>query len=523
MTTSYSYNADKLISTLENILNDVSKAYGYTYDDNGNITSETVTTKDSDGNVEASETIVYTYDDNEQLISTETSIIKYEYNYDDRGNILTEKEYAITVDDNGEKVYTLIEANTDTYVYDETWKDKLISYNGQSITYDAVGNPTNYMGNTLTWTMGRQLASFGNISYTYNEDGIRTSKTSNGVTTKFYLDGTNIIEQTDGTTTLYFFYDSVGEIVGFKYNGNNYLYVKNSMGDIVGIADAAGNLVASYTYDAWGKITSVRGSNTAIGELNPFRYRGYYYDSDIQMYYLQSRYYNPEIGRFINSDDVSFIGSTTSEISYNPFAYCENNPVKFYDSCGTIPMSTIIALVAALGAIIGGIVGYSIVKKNGYTVNDGFKFWSYILGGIVIGGAAGAALGYTGGVLFNAYGAKIAGTLATGSTITMEQIRQIGALGEKLAGITKNTKHIISMTGSAKYRIPDILDKTHKIIGDVKYVKSLSYTKQLQDFYLYAKEYGYKFILYIKPETKLSSTLKDLIDKGEIIVYFITK
>lgn len=115
------------------------------------------------------------------MIAAETSSIKYEYTYDDRGNILTEKEYSISLDENNEKVYTLIEANTDTYVYDETWKDKLISYNGQSITYDAVGNPTNYMGNTLTWTMGRQLASFGSNTYTYNEEGIRTSKTVNGV------------------------------------------------------------------------------------------------------------------------------------------------------------------------------------------------------------------------------------------------------------------------------------------------------------------------------------------------------
>lgn len=78
------------------------------------------------------------------MISTETSTIKHEYTYDDRGNILTEKEYAVTVDKNGEKVYTLIEANTDTYVYDETWKDKLIIYNGQTITYDAVGKPNDF-------------------------------------------------------------------------------------------------------------------------------------------------------------------------------------------------------------------------------------------------------------------------------------------------------------------------------------------------------------------------------------------
>ena len=336
ITTTYGYNAENFISILENTINDVSQVYGYAYDDNGNITTETLTTTSKDENgatVETNEAIHYTYDDKEQLISAETSTIKYEYTYDDRGNILTEKEYAVTIDDNGEKVYTLVEANTDTYVYDETWKDKLISYNGQAITYDAVGNPINYMGNTLTWTMGRQLASFGNVSYTYNEDGIRTSKTSNGVTTKFYLDGTNIIEQTDGTATLYFFYDSNGEVIGFRYNGNDYFYVKNAMRDIIAITDSNKNIVAEYRYDPWGKVLGEY-DLTAIGELNPFRYRSYYYDSDIKMYYLQSRYYDAEVGRFINCDDVNYIGVTEFEVSYNPFAYCENEAVCCWDPLG---------------------------------------------------------------------------------------------------------------------------------------------------------------------------------------------
>ena len=215
--------------------------------------------------------------------------------------------------------------------------------------------------------MGRQLASFGDISYTYNEDGIRTSKTSNGITTKFYLDGTNIIEQTDGTTTLYFFYDSVGEIVGFKYNGNNYLYIKNSMGDIVGIAESAGNLITSYTYDAWGKVTSVTGSNTSIGELNPFRYRGYYYDSDIQLYYLQSRYYDPEIGRFINYDDVNYIGILGTVRSYNAFAYCRNNPIKYEDSSGYW-------LETAVDVLSIGWSVYDLVRAPSW-INLGYLVW----------------------------------------------------------------------------------------------------------------------------------------------------
>ncbi len=361
-TTSYDYNSDKLILDLENTLNDVSQVYSYTYDDNGNITTEAITTKDENGTVETSETITYTYDNKEQLVSSETSTTKYEYTYDDRGNILAKKEYSVTVDENSEKIYTLVESSTDTYVYDEIWKDKLVNYNGQSIAYDAVGNPTSYMGNTLIWTMGRQLASFGDISYTYNEDGIRTSKTSNGITTSYYLDGTNIIEQTDGITKLHFFYDANREVVGFKYNSNNYIYIKNSTNDIVGVADTDGNIVANYTYDAWGKVTSITGSNTVIGELNPFRYRSYYYDSDIQMYYLQSRYYDPEIGRFINSDNVNYIGATESEVSYNPFAYCGNNPIDNLDPAGNNWFSKIKKVISYIISAISSLFSNSTVS-----------------------------------------------------------------------------------------------------------------------------------------------------------------
>ena len=182
--------------------------------------------------------------------------------------------------------------------------------------------------------MGRQLASFDGIAYTYNETGIRTSKTSNGATTRFYLNGTDIIEQTDGTTTLYFYYDSGNELIGFNYADNDYIYVKNQQGDITDITNSSGEVVASYTYDPWGKITSISGTNLEIANLNPFRYRSYYYDSDIQMYYLQSRYYDPEVCRFINCDDVNYIGITESEVSYNPFAYCENEPVNSNDIYG---------------------------------------------------------------------------------------------------------------------------------------------------------------------------------------------
>lgn len=257
------------------------------------------------------------------------------------------------INENQQKVYTLIDANTDTYIYDTVWKDKLISYNGQTITYDAVGNPTNYMGNTLTWTMGRQLASFGNNTYTYDENGIRTSKTVNGVTTKYYLDGTRLIELTDGNDTLHFNYDREGEAIGFTHyflsTGVDdpvmieYVYIKNAMGDVIGITNPSGSMLVSYEYDPWGKLISVESNfgpyDRDISLLNPLRYRGYIYDDETGLYYLQSRYYDPEIGRFINSDDVHYMGLKQTELSYNTFAFCNNNPINNSDDYGFVANS----------------------------------------------------------------------------------------------------------------------------------------------------------------------------------------
>ena len=210
--------------------------------------------------------------------------------------------------------------------------------------------------------MGRQLATFGDISYTYNEEGIRTSKTSNGVTTKFLLDGYNVIEQSDGTTTLHFFYDSNGEVIGFRYDGNDYFYVKNARSDIIAITDSNKNIVAEYRYDPWGDILSTSG-DTVIGSLNPFRYRSYYYDVETGFYYLQSRYYDPEVGRFINCDDVNYIGVTESAISYNPFAYCENEPINRKDSTGNYFIScfTQTWFVSLISLLVGSSIDY---KKN---------------------------------------------------------------------------------------------------------------------------------------------------------------
>ncbi len=338
VSTIYGYGVSGAVTTLENTLNGLNVSYNYGYNTDGNVTSEIMTKKGkgSQGETQVStEQTAYTYDSKGQLISAENNTTKWEYAYDTRGNLLSRKEYAVTTNSDGTKSYSEETEEAASYTYDTVWKDKLVSYQGKSISYDAIGNPTSYLGKTLSWTMGRQLSSMDNIEFTYNSDGIRTSKTNGSITTKYYLNGTDVIYQTDGTNSLYFYYDGDGNVIGFDYANNLYYYVKNMQGDIVGIADANGAMQTEYTYDPWGKVLSVTGNET-LGNLNPFRYRSYYYDTETSLYYLQSRYYDPQVGRFLNSDDVNYIGTTESELSYNPFAYCENDPVNASDPTGTI-------------------------------------------------------------------------------------------------------------------------------------------------------------------------------------------
>jgi len=132
-----------------------------------------------------------------------------------------------------------------------------------------------------------------------------------------------------------FLYDESGEIYSVIYNGTQYYYVRNLQGDVVQIRSIYGTAVVEYTYDAWGNVLSITGqyANT-LGALNPIRYRGYFYDFETGFYYLQSRYYDPVIRRFISADDPELLGATGSFLSYNLYAYCENNPVNYSDPSG---------------------------------------------------------------------------------------------------------------------------------------------------------------------------------------------
>ena len=307
----------------------------YTYDNIGNI--KTVTNNGV--------TVTYSYDGLNQLTrasGSDGTVTKYFYN--DGGNI----NYKVNAD--GSKTH---------YVYDAEWKDLLVSFGGQSITYDEIGNPISYLGNTMSWT-GRTLDSIvkadgTQISYTYDLDGIRTKKVVNGTTTEYFVNGTTILAQKTGENIIWFIYDSDDEILGFTYNDTPYYYVKNLQGDVLKVIDANGNVVASYTYDPWGKIISSTGT---MADINPIRYRGYYYDSETGLYYLNSRYYDPDTCRFINADGQ--LNLQEGMTGYNLFQYCGNNPVNRVDPTGeawwhwVLGAAVVVACAVAVVATAGG-------------------------------------------------------------------------------------------------------------------------------------------------------------------------
>ena len=287
----------------------------------------------------------YTYDSLGQLTRVDSvwENKSIAYAYDNRGNITSKKEYAYTTGTLGTVTKTV------NYAYGNTgWKDLLTSYNGQSITYDTIGNPLSYRGMTLTWQNGRQLATLtksgATSSYSYDINGNRTKKVANGTTTEYYLNEGTIVAEKKGSNIIRYLFDENGGRFGFEYNGARYYYAFNGQGDVVSISNALSNEVARYTYDSWGKLLSVKdysgndksGDASFVGNINPIRYKGYYYDTETGFYLTGTRYYDPVVGRFINADGY-IAGAGGNVQGYNLFAYCFNNPVNMSDETGTWP------------------------------------------------------------------------------------------------------------------------------------------------------------------------------------------
>ena len=318
---SYKLSSDKVLG------------YSYNYNDTGNVENVYENGK---------KVAVYTYDELNQLVwYADTRTGRYiRIVYDNYGNIQKMESYSLGT--NWAPVKLL---ETRTYSYGDTnWKDKLTEFDGDSITYDKNGNPLTYRDDmTFEWENGRIINNINTsdkaIQMSYDSNGMRTQKSVDGVKTNYYYDSSNnLFALTQGNDTLFFYYDNSGEVMSVSCNGTMYFYIKDLQGDITEIVDKDGKAVAEYAYDAWGNMLTEDNGTLTIGKLNPFRYRSYVYDEETGLYYLQSRYYDPLTGRFVNADVYADTQSGTP-LSTNMFAYCENNAINNVDYSGNSPKS----------------------------------------------------------------------------------------------------------------------------------------------------------------------------------------
>ena len=297
----------------------------------------------------------------------------------------------------------------------------LTAYDGRTITYDTVGNPLSDGVRQYTWEHGRELATItkdgATWTNTYNQDGMRIRRTNGTVTYGYVYNGSQLSQMTVGSNTLNFSYDANGIPMSVSYNGTTYYYATNLQGDVTAILNASGSPVVSYTYDAWGKPLTVTGSlATTLGTHNPLRYRGYVYDTETELYYLQSRYYNPDTGRFLNAD--AFTSTGQGFTGNNMFAYCGNNPVARKDDGGDFWLNVLIG--AAVGAV-AGVVGQFVSDVATSLLNGEVTIsnWQTYTGAAVGGAAGGVVLATTGNM--NAANA-VTGAVTTGVGQSLEKL-----------------------------------------------------------------------------------------------------
>ena len=441
LTTKYEYKAlddkkETLVSKIETDSSDGDKIKNRTTLYNGDVLSETMS-------------------DDGKLCATNLYSDKY------KKNIL---KYNSVEDDSTHRTFDI----------EKYGENKNIDY-----TYDSSGNPKEYYnGMSFNWYRGRQLqeatlANGNRVTFKYNEDGLRTYKDTEKTTTTYEWDETKLIRETvtykktGKKYDIWYMYDSGNNVIGFEYSqlseinetlkATRIYYEKNLQGDVTGLLDARGAKIASYTYDAWGNvITDTEKSFCYEGyevpfELNHVLYRGYYYDgsctdteSDTNLYYLQSRYYDAEVRRFVNADDVSVLSVELCSIfEDNLYIYCNSNPVNNSDQNGYIAQAII---GAATGILVSALLYYVEYKL-------GMRKWSWWSFSIIV--AMNAVMG---AVVTSSVGSKLTDLLKLSSKAS----RKLGATGIGL-------KYLRFLAGGMKFFINAVVKKLTRKPGESWY------------------------------------------------------
>lgn len=380
--------------------------------------------------------IRYQYDALNRLIREDNKVMSTTvlYSYDNNGNILKQRKFAFTL----KNIIDIeeLESEDKVYIYDG---DKLLSFNGAECAYnETTGMQTKYRGKSLGWT-NRRVSSYKGIEFSYDGQGRRIAK---GNISYIYDSQGRLLKQSND---LEFFYDHSG-VSSVKHDGKTYFYRKDILGNIIALLDTSGAVVVKYTYDAWGYngVSDINGNvisdENHIGNLNPFRYRGYYYDTETELYFLKTRYYDPEVGRFISPDSIEYLDPETIN-GLNLYAYCNNNPVSNVDPNGNKWWHWLIGAIIIIGlgvatALTGGAAGVIL----------GSAFYGAITGAVssaVIGGVIGGISSVVSGDGF------FSGFIEGASTGFMSGALIGGAIGALTAGINIATG-AVKIVGSAQ-------------------------------------------------------------------------
>ena len=309
------------------------------------------------------------------------------YTYDNAGNRTSYNEGTFTLD-----TFTATDYQEPiVYTYAEGWGDQLIYAGDNYYLYDAMGNMvarySNEVHSSLLWE-GRRLKLYEDgtgyyFEYKYDSEGRRISEisaSSGTISATYEYNGDKLVCERFGRSICYYIYDESGSIAGMRYRVSSYAagvfdeyyFEKNLQGDVVAVYNASGTKLISYAYDAWGNFTTTyhNGGASTTAVNNPFRYRGYYYDEEIGLYYLNSRYYDPVAGRFISAD--SYVSTGQGLIGYNMYAYCNNNPVNLYDPSGQFPFLGVIAAIFVGGGAMAATANdiYQVTSGNVYVNSD---------------------------------------------------------------------------------------------------------------------------------------------------------
>ena len=321
---------------------------------------------------------------------TDSTFGSHSYEYDSRGFLIKADDETYSYDKNG----NIVKKGDYTLTYDSSIKDRLVSFNGTKIEYDSSNplNPRKYGSNTYQFE-GRRLVRWlyggGYYDYVYNDQGLRIKKTDyRGVTWNYIYDGNKLIREKSINNTLDFLYDEYDNLYGFiKDNSEKYLYIRDQLQNIIGITDINGKIVVKYSYDAWGALKNIEDtSSSGIGKLNPFRFKGYYYDNESSMYCCKTRYYVPQWGRWLSADSIEYL-NPESVNKLNLYTYANNNPVIYYDPDGHMALLCALLILGAIGMVAN--VGSQALTDLAY--RNEFKWENYLV-------AAGA--GFLGGMCY---------------------------------------------------------------------------------------------------------------------------